>query len=441
MTIHNPQPQSAERRGLFGVIGLGYVGLPLALTFAEAGVGVLGFDIDETKVERLGAGRSYIRQIPDSRIAAAVQAGGLAATTDYDRLSEVGAVAICVPTPLDAHRQPDLSYVMATAREIAARLRPGQLVILESTTYPGTTREELLPVLEEGSGLEVGRDFQLAFSPEREDPGNKHFNTRTIPKVLGGVTDDCLRAALAWYEPVFERVVPVSGPEVAELTKIFENTFRGVNIALVNELKTLCLKMGIDVYEVIEAANTKPFGFMAFWPGPGLGGHCIPIDPFYLTYKAHEYEMSTRFIELAGEINSGMPRLVVERVGEALNSHEKPLKGSRVLVLGIAYKPDIDDMRESPAVPVMEGLLARGALVDYHDPYIPVMPPTRQTELRLESVGLGADYERVGDYDATVIITDHGGLDYERIVERSPLVVDTRNATAGHRAAGDVWLA
>lgn len=441
MTTHNPQPPSAERRELFGVIGLGYVGLPLALTFAEAGVGVLGFDIDDAKVERLGAGKSYIRQIPDSRIAAAVAAGGLAATTDYDRLSEVGAVAICVPTPLDGHRQPDLSYVMATAREIAARLRPGQLVILESTTYPGTTREELLPVLEGGSGLEVGRDFQLAFSPEREDPGNKHFNTRTIPKVLGGVTDDCLRAALEWYEPVFDRVIPVSGPEVAELTKIFENTFRGVNIALVNELKILCLKMGIDVYEVIEAANTKPFGFMAFWPGPGLGGHCIPIDPFYLTYKAHEYEMSTRFIELAGEINSGMPRLVVERVGEALNSHEKPLKGSRVLVLGIAYKPDIDDMRESPAVPVIEGLLARGALVDYHDPYIPAMPPTRQTELRLESVGLGDDYERVADYDAAVIITDHGGLDYSRIVERAPLVVDTRNATAGHRAAGDVWLA
>ncbi|MBD3372773.1 MAG: nucleotide sugar dehydrogenase [Candidatus Coatesbacteria bacterium] len=426
---------------VFGVIGLGYVGLPLALTFAESGVRVLGFDIDEAKTAKLNAGVSYIRQIPSKRVAAAAENGLLGAVTDFERLAEVDAVAICVPTPLDGHRQPDLSYVHATSREIAKRLRPGQLIILESTTYPGTTREEIQPLLEEGSGLTAGKDFFLAFSPEREDPGNKRFNTRTIPKVLGGLTPRCLEAARALYEPVFERVVPVSSPEVAELTKIFENTFRGVNIALVNELKLLCLKMGLDVHEVIAAANTKPFGFMAFWPGPGLGGHCIPIDPFYLTYKAHEYGMSTRFIELSGEINSAMPGYVVERVAAALNSREKPLKGSRVLVLGIAYKPDIDDMRESPAVPVMEGLIQRGARVEYHDPFIPAMPATRQTELRLESVELGDDYAALADYDAVVIVTNHSTIDYPKLVERSQLVVDTRNATAGHRPGDKVWLA
>ncbi|OGD78519.1 MAG: UDP-N-acetyl-D-glucosamine dehydrogenase [Candidatus Coatesbacteria bacterium RBG_13_66_14] len=429
-----------EGPAVFGVIGLGYVGLPLALEFAEAGIRVVGFDIDPAKVAYLRKGESYIRQIPASRIKPFVDGGLLEATGDLDRLGEVDVIAICVPTPLDGHRQPDLSFVEITSRDTARRLKKGQVVILESTTYPGTTREVVLPILEEGSGLKGGTDFFLAFSPEREDPGNKDYRTRTIPKVIGALTPAGLELAKGFYDRVFERTVPVSSLEVAEMTKIFENTFRAVNIALVNELKMLALRMGVNLHEVIDAASTKPFGFMPFRPGPGLGGHCIPIDPFYLTWKAHEYEFSTRFIELAGEINTGMPRFVVERTAEALNHAGKPLRGSKILILGISYKPDIDDMRESPAVPVMEGLLARGAKVDYHDPYIAKMPATRQTDLRLESIPL-KDYSELKAYDAVVIVTNHSDYNYREVVRNAALVVDTRNATAGIPDDGNVWLA
>jgi UDP-N-acetyl-D-glucosamine dehydrogenase len=429
-----------EGPAVFGVIGLGYVGLPLALEFAEAGIRVVGFDIDPAKVEFLARGESYIKQIPAGRIKPFVDSGLFTATGDLNRLGEVDVIAICVPTPLDDHRQPDLSFVEGTSRDVAGRLKEGQVVILESTTYPGTTREVVLPILEEGSGLKGGSDFFLAFSPEREDPGNREYRTRTIPKVIGALTPAGLDLAKGFYDRVFERTVPVSSLEVAEMTKIFENTFRAVNIALVNELKMLALRMGVNLHEVIDAATTKPFGFMPFRPGPGLGGHCIPIDPFYLTWKAHEYEFSTRFIELAGEINTGMPRFVVERTAEALNHAGKPLRGSKILVLGISYKPDIDDMRESPAVPVIEGLLARGAQVDYHDPYIPKMPATRQTDLRLESIPL-EDYSALAAYDAVVVVTDHSAYDFREVVRRATLVVDTRNATAGIPDGGKVWLA
>ena len=425
---------------VFGVIGLGYVGLPLALEFAEAGIRVVGFDIDPSKVEFLRKGESYIQQIPAGRIKPYVDGGLLDATDDLDRLGEVDVIAICVPTPLDDHRQPDLSFIEATSRDVARRLGKGQVVILESTTYPGTTREVVLPILEEGSGLKGGSDFFLAFSPEREDPGNKEYRTRTIPKVIGALTPAGLDLVKGFYDRVFEQTVPVSSLEVAEMTKIFENTFRAVNIALVNELKMLALRMGVNLHEVIDAASTKPFGFMPFRPGPGLGGHCIPIDPFYLTWKAHEYEFSTRFIELAGEINTGMPRFVVERTAEALNHAGKPLRGSKILILGISYKPDIDDMRESPAVPVMEGLLKRGAEVDYHDPYIRKMPATRQTKLRLESIPL-KNYSELAAYDAVVVVTNHSAYDYREVVRRAALVVDTRNATAGIPNDGNVWLA
>jgi len=429
-----------EGPAVFGVIGLGYVGLPLALEFAEAGIRVVGFDIDPVKVAFLRKGDSYIQQIPAGRIKPYVDGGLFEATGDLDRLGEVDVIAICVPTPLDGHRQPDLSFVEATSRDVASRLKKGQVVILESTTYPGTTREVVLPILEEGSGLKGGSDFFLAFSPEREDPGNKDYRTRTIPKVIGAMTPAGLNLVKVFYDRVFEQTVPVSSLEVAEMTKIFENTFRAVNIALVNELKMLALRMGVNLHEVIDAASTKPFGFMPFRPGPGLGGHCIPIDPFYLTWKAHEYEFSTRFIELAGEINTGMPRFVVERTAEALNRAGKPLRGSKILILGISYKPDIDDMRESPAVPVMEGLLERGAKVDYHDPYIGKMPATRQTDLRLESIPL-KDYAELEAYDAVVIVTNHSDYDYREVVRRATLVVDTRNATAGIPNGGSVWLA
>ncbi|MCX7022629.1 MAG: nucleotide sugar dehydrogenase [bacterium] len=429
-----------EGPAVFGVIGLGYVGLPLALEFAEAGIRVVGFDIDPTKVEFLRKGESYIQQIPAGRIKPYVDGGLLTATGDLDRLGEVDVIAICVPTPLDGHRQPDLSFVETTSRDVAGRLKKGQVVILESTTYPGTTREVVLPILEKGSGLKGGTDFFLAFSPEREDPGNKDYRTRTIPKVIGALTPAGLDLVKVFYGRVFEQTVPVSSLEVAEMTKIFENTFRAVNIALVNELKMLALRMGVNLHEVIDAASTKPFGFMPFRPGPGLGGHCIPIDPFYLTWKAHEYEFSTRFIELAGEINTGMPRFVVERTAEALNHAGKPLQGSKILILGISYKPDIDDMRESPAVPVMEGLLERGAKVDYHDPYIKKMPATRQTELRLQSIPL-KDYAELKAYDAVVIVTNHSDYDYREVVRCAALVVDTRNATAGIPNDGNVWLA
>lgn len=418
-----------REKPVIGVIGLGYVGLPLAMEFALGGCRVLGVDVDPKKPELLEAGKSYLKHFPDGKIAAAMNTGNLLATTDFSVLTEADAILIAVPTPLGQSRQPDLSYVINSCRETAKYLQKGQLIILESTTYPGTTREEMIPVLEE-SGLKAGADFHVAFSPEREDPGNKNFNTRTIPKLVGGLTPDCTSASVFIYGFAIDSVVPVSSPEVAEMAKIMENTYRAVNIALVNELKILAHRMGIDIWEVIEAAATKPFGYTPFYPGPGLGGHCIPIDPFYLTWKAHQFEMPTKFIELAGEINTSMPEYVVERVGDALNSAKKSVNGSRILLLGMAYKPNIDDYRETPALKVMKKLLQRGASVDYNDPYIPSIPSTtRQTDLHPESVELTPD--SLAGYDCAVVITDHDCYDYQWIVDNSSIVVDTRNACSG----------
>ena len=414
---------------VIGVIGLGYVGLPLAMEFALGGCRVLGVDVDPGKPELLAQRKSYLKHFPDTKISAAMDTGNLMATTDFSVLSEADAILIAVPTPLGQSRQPDLSYVVNSCRETSRYLKPGQLVILESTTYPGTTRDEMVPVLEE-SGLKAGVDFHVAFSPEREDPGNKNFNTRTIPKLVGGLTSDCTSASVFVYEFAIDNVVPVSSPEVAEMAKIMENTYRAVNIALVNELKVLAHRMGIDIWEVIDAAATKPFGFTPFYPGPGLGGHCIPIDPFYLTWKAHEFEMPTKFIELAGEINTSMPEYVVERIGDALNSAKKSVNGSRILLLGMAYKPNIDDYRETPALKVMTKLIQRGASVDYNDPYIPSIPSTtRQTDLQPESVELTV--ENLGGYDCAVVITNHDFYDDQWIVDNSSIVVDTRNACSG----------
>ncbi len=420
---------SGREKPVVGVIGLGYVGLPLAMEFALGGCRVLGVDIDPEKPRLLEAGRSYLKHIPDTRVRQAADTGLLSATTDFSSLAEADAVIIAVPTPLGNHRQPDLSFVINSCREAAGVLSRGQLVILESTTYPGTTRDEMVPVLEE-SGLKAGPDFHVAFSPEREDPGNPSFNTRTIPKLVGGLTPDCTDAAVFVYSFAIDTVIPVSSPEVAEMAKITENTYRAVNIALVNELKLLAHRMGIDIWEVIRAASSKPFGYTPFYPGPGLGGHCIPIDPFYLTWKARQYEMPTRFIELAGEINTSMPEFVAERVACALNSHRKPVNGSRVLILGMAYKPDIDDYRETPAIKVMEKLISRGAMVDYNDPYIPRIPgSTRQT--RRQPVGVELSERVLAGYDCAVVITDHSCYDWQWIVDNSKLVIDTRNACSG----------
>ncbi len=414
------------KKALVGVIGLGYVGLPLAEVFVQGGTRVLGFDVDPGKVEKLNAGESYIGHISSEGVKQMVESGMFSATADMNRLGEPDALLICVPTPLTKMREPDLSFVENTAREIAPRLRKGQLVVLESTTYPGTTREVILPILEE-SGLKTGEDFFLAYSPEREDPGRKTHNTRTIPKVVGGCDPRSSRAAEACYKLAIEKVVPVSSAEAAESSKILENTFRCVNIALVNEMKMLFDRMGIDVWEVIRAASTKPFGFMPFYPGPGLGGHCIPIDPFYLTWKAREYGMPTRFIELAGEVNVGMPLYVVHRLMEALNERGKALKGAKVLVLGLAYKKDVDDVRESPSFKLIEELLKRGAQVDYNDPHVPRTWKMREYDFKMESKELTP--ELLGSYDAVVISTDHSAYDWDFIVENAPLVVDTRNAT------------
>jgi UDP-N-acetyl-D-glucosamine dehydrogenase len=415
-----------DRSARVAVIGLGYVGLPLVELFAAGGFRVLGCDIDSSKVEHLRAGRSYIGHITSERVAHLRDAGRFDVTTDFDRLAEADAIVICVPTPLGGHREPDLSAVVNTGREIARRLRPGQLVVLESTTYPGTTRDVLRPVLEAG-GLVAGRDFFLAFSPEREDPGNPSFSAGTIPKVVGGF--DAVSGDLAerLYAAVVPRVVPVSNCEVAEACKILENTYRAVNIALVNELKVVYDRMGIDVWEVIEAAKTKPFGFQAFYPGPGLGGHCIPIDPFYLTWAARAYGVNTRFIELAGEVNAAMPEYVVTRMTEALNERGKPLKGSRVLVLGVAYKPNVDDCRESPAVELIELLQGRGAIVSYNDPHVPALPPQRGRTLRHESTPLTA--EALTGQDCVLIATNHAAYDWSFVVAHAPLIVDTRGVT------------
>ena len=388
-----------DKSGVGAVIGLGYVGLPLVQHLCNVGYKVIGFDVDPAKVEMLLEGKSYIKHIDPSWIKETVSTGAFVPTSDFDLLAETDCISICVPTPLDEHAEPDLQYVQATTEAVAEHLRPGQLIILESTTYPGTTEELMLPILNR-SGLTVGKDFFLAYSPEREDPGNPSFTIRNIPKVIGGMTPACSALGAQYYGMIFEKVVQVSNPAVAELTKLLENIFRSVNIALVNELKMLCDRMGIDVWEVIEAASSKPFGFMPFYPGPGLGGHCIPIDPFYLSWKAREYEFNARFIELAGEVNTRMPYYVVTRVMEALNERGTTLKGARVLVLGAAYKRDVDDTRESPALKLMALLRDRGALVDYNDPYIPKLPRTRKHDFGLESVPITAD--NLGGYDCVL---------------------------------------
>ncbi len=415
-----------SRNAVVGVVGMGYVGLPLTQTFIDAGFPSIGFDIDENKVEKLNAGKSYIKHIPSDFIAAARKTEQFRATADFSELPQADAIIICVPTPLTKMREPDMSYVADTCTVIAKHLRAGQFVSLESTTYPGTTRELMLPLLSAG-GLKVERDFYLAFSPEREDPGRKTHSTATIPKVVGGFGPHSLAVARALYGAAIKSIVPVSNCEVAEASKILENVYRSVNIALANEMKILFDRMGIDVWEVIAAAATKPFGFHPFYPGPGLGGHCIPIDPFYLAWKAREYGMSTRFIELAGEINTQMPRYVVGKVAEALNNVGKPMRGSRILVLGLAYKKDIDDVRESPSIELIEHLRELGAVVDYNDPFIPRTHRQREHDLRLKSQPLTEDTLR--EYDAVLISTDHSAYDYQWIVDSAQLVIDTRNAT------------
>jgi UDP-N-acetyl-D-glucosamine dehydrogenase len=421
------------RSARIGVIGQGYVGLPLALLFTEAGFAVTGFDVDPRKVEALRRGESFIKHIGADRVGAAVAGGRYTATVDFDGLAECDAVFICVPTPLGSHREPDNSYIHATGREIARRLRPGQLVVLESTTYPGTTDEELRPILEAG-GLACGRDFLLAFSPEREDPGRKDFDTHSTPKVVGGVDAVATEVAAALYSTAVRTVIQVSSARVAESAKLLENIFRSVNIALVNELKVVFDRMGIDVWEVIEAAKTKPFGFMPFYPGPGLGGHCIPLDPFYLSWKAAEHGQWARFIELAGEINTSMPRWVLGRVVDALNEDAKPLKGSRVLVLGLAYKANVDDDRESPSYEIIELLGEGGAKVDYCDPFFPEARKGRKHHLDLRTVP--CDNATFGRYDAVVISTAHDLFRAPGLFDGVPLVVDTRNLVAPLVAAG-----
>jgi UDP-N-acetyl-D-glucosamine dehydrogenase len=418
------------RRARVGIIGLGYVGLPLACLFAEKGFPTTGFDIDPAKVKALNAGRSYIKHIPGKRVAAIRSGGRFEASDDFDRLRRMDAIIICVPTPLTSYREPDLQFIVKTGEEIAPRLRKGQLIVLESSTYPGTTREDLKPILE-ARGLKSGRDFWLAYSPEREDPGNASFGTNDIPKVVGGDGAAALDLAVALYDQVVVKTVPVSSPETAETVKLTENIFRAVNIALVNELKVICAAMGIDVWEVIDAARTKPFGFMPFYPGPGLGGHCIPIDPFYLTWKAREFGVNTRFIELAGEINTAMPRYVVGRLAEELSTQRsKALKGARILMLGLAYKKNVDDMRESPALTLIELLEKAGAKVSYHDPFIPAVKPSREhgTLTGRRSVPLTA--RSLSGADAVLIVTDHDDVDYAMVAKHARLVLDTRNAMA-----------
>ena len=422
--------QVEDRSLRVAVVGLGYVGLPLVRSFLNAGFRCLGLDVDSKKIEKLNKGRSYIKHIPSADFASNLRAGRFHATTDPRRLRTCGAILICVPTPLTETREPDMRFVKQTSEMISKNLRRGQLVSLESTTYPGTTRELVAPILE-SSGLKAEKDFLLAYSPEREDPGRVDFSTDTIPKLVGGVGSQSLRAATALYGAAITEVVPVSSCEVAEAAKILENVYRAVNIAMINELKMLFDRMGIDVWEVIEAAATKPFGFQPFYPGPGLGGHCIPIDPFYLTWKARAFDMSTRFIELAGEINTQMPDYVIARLGEALNQRRKSIKGSKVLVLGLAYKKDVDDIRESPSVQLIEKLQALGARVDYNDPHIPRTPEMRQHSLKMRSKKLSPAMLR--SYDCVLIATDHSVYDYDMIVRNAKLIVDTRNATANCR--------
>lgn len=409
-----------------GVIGLGYVGLPLAVEKGKVGFPVLGFDINEERAARVNAGDNYIGDVKDHELRELAEKGIIRATTDFSRLAECDVIIICVPTPLTITRDPDVSYMKSAADQVARYIRPGQLVTLESTTYPGTTEEVILPILE-ASGLKVGQDFFLAFSPERVDPGNKRFTTKNTSKVVGGVTPTCLEVAYTLYSQTIINVVPVSSPGAAEITKVFENTYRAVNIALVNEMMLLCDRMGLDIWEVVEAASTKPFGIHTFYPGPGVGGHCIPIDPFYLTWKAREYDFHTRFIELAGEINVEVSYYVVNKIYRALNDHKKAMKDANILVLGVAYKKDIDDVRESPALIIMERLRKEGANITYHDPYIPVIEPHGGSTMHLKSMDLTP--EALAAADCVLIITDHSSIDYDQVVEHAQLVVDTRNAT------------
>ncbi|WP_421929499.1 nucleotide sugar dehydrogenase [Neoaquamicrobium sediminum] len=419
-----------SRDARVGIVGLGYVGLPLAVTATNAGFGVIGFDIDAQRVAKVNRGETVIKHIDGALLGDAIAKGKFEATADFARLAEVDAILICVPTPLTRHREPDLSFVEATARSVAGSLRAGQLVVLESTTYPGTTDEVLRPILEEG-GLKSGQDFFLAFSPEREDPGNPDFGTSTIPKVVGGDGAHALELANTLYGALVTKTVPVSSAATAEAVKLTENIFRAVNIALVNELKVVYEAMGIDVWEVIDAAKTKPFGFMPFYPGPGLGGHCIPIDPFYLTWKAREYEISTRFVELAGEINTAMPQRVVSQLARAMDSRlKRGLNGARILVLGIAYKKNVDDMRESPSLRLIELLEERGAVTAYHDPHIAEIPPTREHAPLTGRRSVELTAQEVAAYDAVLIATDHDTVDYALVVDNAKLVVDTRNACA-----------
>ena len=424
------------------IVGLGYVGLPLAIQFARANVNVLGLDIDTGKVDLVNKGRSYIKHIAPETVAEVVTQKRLCASTDFSRVSEVEAVIICVPTPLSRNREPDISFVLETGRAIAPHLSRGALVVLESTTYPGTTDEDLRSVLEAGSGMKAGADFHLAFSPEREDPANEQSKVKLIPKVVGGHTPACLERAVSLYGKTIDKVVPVSSCRVAEATKLLENIFRSVNIALVNELKLVYGAMGIDIWEVIEAARTKPFGFMPFYPGPGLGGHCIPIDPFYLTWKAREYGQHTRFIELAGEINTRMPEHVVRVVADALNTQCKAIKGSKILILGLAYKPNVDDERESPSYVLMKLLAERGAEVAYYDSYVPLIKPTREHPQFAGRKSVEWNRATIGAFDLVLIATNHSSVNYHELGDWAQCIVDTRNAMAGVQiASGKVWKA
>lgn len=411
-----------NKEAVIGILGLGYVGLPLMLRYNAIGYRVLGLDIDQQKVDKLNNGKSYIEHISSAHIASARESG-FSATTDFSRAAECDALIMCVPTPLNKYREPDMSFVISTIEAVKPYLRAGQVVSLESTTYPGTTEEELLPRVEE-NGLKVGENIFLVYSPEREDPGNPNFETRTIPKVIGGHTPACLDVGIALYELAIDQVVPVSSTKAAEMTKLLENIHRAVNIGLVNEMKIVADRMGIDIFEVVDAAATKPFGFTAYYPGPGLGGHCIPIDPFYLTWKAREYGLHTRFIELSGEVNRAMPEYVVNKLMDGLNEHGKALKGSRVLVLGIAYKKNVDDMRESPSVEIMELIEAKGAQVAYSDPHVPVFPKMREHHFELSSEPLSA--ENLASFDAVVLATDHDKFDYELISRHAKLLIDSR---------------
>ena len=424
------------------VVGLGYVGLPLSLQFARSCASVMGLDVDGKKVQLLSNGQSYIKHVEPSAVAELVKSGKFSASTEFSRIKEVEAVIICVPTPLTKNREPDISFVIKTGEMIAPYLAKGALVVLESTTYPGTTDEDLRVVLEEGSGMKAGLDFHLAFSPEREDPANRESNVKSIPKVVGGYTQACLQRALWVYGHAIDKLVPVSSCRVAEATKLLENIFRSVNIALVNELKLVYAAMGVDIWEVIEAAKTKPFGFMPFYPGPGLGGHCIPIDPFYLTWKAREFGQHTRFIELAGEINTRMPEHVVHAVADALNTQHKAIKGSRILILGLAYKPNVDDERESPSYVLMDLLQQRGAEVSYYDPYVPIIKPTREHLQLAGTKSVEWNRATIESFDVVLIATNHTCVNYQDLADWAHCIVDTRNAMSGIQArSGKVWKA